>query len=163
MIKSRDLIGRLIVTVTHGEIVGKVKDVLIDPDRFEIAALVLQGKMLRRESLVIPRSVVHVFGEDVVLVKSNETMPRDDTLQNVASLIAVSGQMKGRQIATEKGVRVGILNDVLVDEAGKVVGYDLSKVFVTGDVAESKQVPFQATRSVGPDLIIVDSEAIGLE
>jgi sporulation protein YlmC with PRC-barrel domain len=71
--------------------------------------------------------------------------------------------MKGRQIATEKGVRVGILNDVLVDEAGKVVGYDLSKVFVKGAVAESKQVPYEATRSVGPDLIIVDSEAIELE
>jgi len=162
MIKSRDLIGRLIVTVTRGEIVGKVKDVLIDPERWEVAALVLPSKVFSKESLIIPRSVVHVFGQDVVLVKSNETMPRDDSLDHVASLIAVSGQMKGRQIATEKGVRVGTLNDVIVDEAGKVVAYDLTKVFVKGPIAESKEIPFHATRSVGPDLIIVDPNAIDL-
>ena len=163
MIKSRDLIGRLIVTVTRGEIVGKVKDVLIDPDNWEIAALVLPGKVFSKETLIIPRAVVHVFGQDVVLVKSNETMPRDDTLNRVASLVAVSGQMKGRQIATEKGVKVGVLNDVMVDEAGKVVAYDLAKVFVKGSLAQSKEIPFHATRSVGPDLIIVDGNAIDIE
>lgn len=160
MIKSRDLIGRLIVTVTRGEIVGKVKDVLIDPDQWEVAALVLPGKVFSRDTLIIPRAVVHVFGQDVILVKSNETMPRDDTLDRVASLIAVSGQMKGRQIATERGIKVGVLNDVLVDEAGKVVAYDLAKVFVKGPLAKSKEIPFHATRSVGPDLIIVDGNAI---
>ena len=160
MIRGRDLIGRLIVTVTHGEIVGKVKDVLIDPDRFEIAALVLPTRGLKKTVMVLPRGVIHMFGKDVVLVKSNEAMPRDNTLSSVASLIAVSGEMKGRQVATEKGVRVGLLNDVLVDEDGKVVGWDLSKVFITGPVAESKQIPFGATRSVGPDLIIVDADSL---
>jgi len=160
MIRGRDLIGRLIVTVTHGEIVGKVKDVLIDPERFEIAALVLPSRGFRKVGMVLPRSVIHLFGKDVVLVKSNEAMPRDNTLSSVASLIAVSGEMKGRQVATETGVRVGLLNDVLVDEAGKVVAWDLSKVFIEGPVAESKQIPFESTRSVGPDLIIVEAASL---
>jgi sporulation protein YlmC with PRC-barrel domain len=160
MIKSRDLIGRLIVTVTSGEIVGKVKDVLIDPETWEVAALVLPGKMFSRDAMIIPRHVIHVFGKDVVLVKSNEAMPRDDTLDHVASLIAVSGEMKGRQIATEKGVRVGVLNDVVINELGKVIAYDLAKVFVKGPLAESKEIPFHATRSVGPDLIIVDPNVL---
>jgi len=163
MIKSRDLIGRLIVTVTHGEIVGKVKDVLIDPQQWTIAALVLPSRMFSRETTIIPRSVVHVFGEDVVLVKSNEAMVRDDSLDHVASLVAVSGEMRGRPIATEHGVRLGVLNDLLIDESGKVVAYDLARVFVGGPVAESKQIPFSATRSVGPDLIIIDSTAIEIE
>jgi sporulation protein YlmC with PRC-barrel domain len=160
MINSRDLIGRLIVTVTNGEIVGKVKDVLIDPETWEVAALVLPGKLFSREVMILPRSVIHVFGKDVILVKSNEAMPRDDTLDHVASLIAVSGEMKGRQVATEKGVRVGVLNDVVVNELGKVIAYNLAKVFVQGSLAENKEIPFHATRSVGPDLIIVDSGAI---
>ena len=163
MIKSRDLIGRLIITVTRGEIVGKVKDVLIDPEKWEIAALVLPSKAFRKETNIIPRGVVHIFGRDVVLVKSNEAMPRDDTLEHVASLIAVSGEMKGRQIATEKGVRVGVLNDIVVDEAGKVVAYDLAKVYVKGPIAESKEIPFHATRSVGPDLIIIDPKVLDID
>lgn len=163
MIKSRDLIGRQIITVSHGEILGKVKDVLIDPDTWQVAALVLPAKVFRKETMIIPRSVVHVFGKDVVLVKSNETMPRDNTLDHVASLVAVSGQMKGRQVATEKGVRVGVLDDIVVDELGKVVAYDLAKVFVKGEIAESRRIPFHATRSVGPDLVIVDGTALDIE
>jgi uncharacterized protein YrrD len=160
MIKSRDLIGRLIVTVTHGEIVGKVKDVLIDPQEWTIAALVLPGKMFSRETMIIPRNVVHVFGQDVVLVKSNEAMVRDDSLDQVASLVAVSGEMRGRSLATEQGVRLGVLNDLLIDEAGKVVAYDLARVFVGGSLAQTRQIPLSATRSVGPDLILIDSLAL---
>jgi uncharacterized protein YrrD len=163
MIKSRDLIGRLIVTITTGEIVGKVKDVLIDPQQWTIAALVLPSRMFSRETIILPRSVVHVFGKDVVLVKSNETMARDDSLDQVASLLAVSGEMRGRSLATEQGLRLGVLDDLLVDEMGKVVAYELARVFVHGPLAESKQIPFSATRSVGPDLIIIESSAIEIE
>ncbi len=161
MIKTQDLIGKPIVTMNHGEIIGKVKDVLIDPTMFRVSALVLPpSKMFSKESLVVPRTVIHVFGRDVILVKSNEAMVRDNTLHSVASLLAVVRQMKGRPIATEKGVKVGILNDILIDDDGKIVGYDLSKVFIEGPVAQSKRVPFRVTRSIGRDLIIVDSKQL---
>jgi uncharacterized protein YrrD len=160
MIKSRDLVGKPLVTITHGEIIGKVKDVLIDPEKFEIAALVLQGGIFKRGTTIFPRSIVHVFGKDVILVKSNEAMRRDNELDHVASLIAVAGQMRGRPVATETGVRIGIVNDMVVDETGKVVGYDLARVFVKGSLAESKQIPLAATRSLGPDLVIVDTDLI---
>ena len=93
MIKSRDIIGKPLVTIQHGEIIGRVKDVLIDPERYEIAALVLPRKLLSRKTMVLPRHQVHVFGADVILVKSNEVMPRDDTLENVSSLVAVENRM----------------------------------------------------------------------
>ncbi len=159
--RSRELIGKAIVTITHGEVVGRVKDVLIDPERFEIVALVLPGKAFGKGKMILPRSVIQLFGKDVILVKSNEAMPLDESLPNVSRLLAVSGQMKGRLIATEKGERVGVVNDVLVDEDGRVTGYDLARVFVKkGPVAESRQVPAHVTRSIGPDLIIVDSERL---
>lgn len=157
---SRDLIGKPIVLLTTGEIVSKVRDVLIDPDTFAIAALVLPGKLLSRQTMVLPRGVIQLFGQDVILIKSNEAMPRDDSLSHVASLLAVSAEMKGRPIVTEQGVRLGIMDDVIVDPTGKVVAYHLSKVFVSGPLAQSRQIPLQATRSLGPDLIIVDSAQI---
>jgi sporulation protein YlmC with PRC-barrel domain len=161
MIKCQDLIGKPIITMNRGEIIAKVKDVLIDPTQFEIAALVLPpSKMFSKQTMVVPNTVIHVFGKDVVLVKSNEAMVRDHTLRGVARLLAVVGQMKGCQIATEKGVKVGTLNDVLVDDDGKIVGYDLSKVFIQGPIAASKRIPFRATRSIGPDMIIVDANKI---
>ena len=160
MIKSRDLIGKPLITITRGEIIGKVKDVLIDPESYEIAALVLPGKMFSRKTMVLARHLVHVFGRDVILVKSNEVMARDDTLKGVSSLLGVSRQMKGQEIVTEQGVRIGIVGDVLVNETGKVVSYDLARVFIEGPISESRQIPLEATRSLGPDVIIVDSSML---
>jgi uncharacterized protein YrrD len=160
MIKSRELLGKPIVTIQHGKIIGKVRDVLIDPGRYEIAALVLPGKLLSRKTMVLPRHQVLVFGEDVVLVKSNEAMPRDDTLENVSSLIAVSRQMRGQEVVTEQGMRIGVVDDVLVNEKGRLVSYALKRVAVEGPVAASRRIPLGYTRTLGPDVIIVDSSAL---
>ena len=158
--KSRELIGKPMVTIQHGEMIGKVRDVLIDPDRYEIAALVLPGKLFSRKTMVLPRHQVHVFGIDVILVKSNEAMPRDDTLENVSSLLAVAKQMKGQEVVTEQGLRIGEVDDVLIDEKGRVVSYALKKISVEGPIAESKRIPLSFTRTLGPDVIIVDSSAL---
>ena len=160
MIKSKHIIGKPLVTIQHGEIIGKVKDVLIDPDRYEVAALVLPRKLFSRKTMVLPRHQVHVFGEDVILIKSNEVMIRDDTLENVSSLVAVRKQLKGQGVVTEEGVRIGIVDDLWIDEEGRVVSYALSKVFVKGPLTESKRIPLGYTRSLGPDVIIVDSSAL---
>ena len=163
MIKSKDIIGKPLVTIQHGEIIGRVKDVLIDPEKYEIAALVLPRKLLSRKSMVLARDQVHVFGTDVILVKSNEVMPRDDTLENVSSLVAARKQLKGQAVVTEQGLRIGLVDDLWIDEQGKVVSYALSKVQIKGPLAESKRVPLSYTRSLGLDVIIVDSTALGLD
>ena len=162
MIKSKHMIGKPLVTIQHGEIIGKVKDVLIDPERYEIAALVVPGKLFSRKTMVLPRSEVHVFGADVILVKSNEVTVRDDTLENVSSLIAARKQLKGQAVVTEQGLRVGIVDDLYIDEGGRVVSYALSKVYVKGPIASSKQIPLGHTRSLGLDVVIVDSKSLGL-
>jgi uncharacterized protein YrrD len=148
MIKSKHIIGKPLVTIQHGEIIGRVKDVLIDPERYEVAALVVPGKLLSRKTMVLPRSQVHVFGADVILVKSNEVMVRDDTLENVSSLIAARRQLKGQAVVTEQGLRVGIVDDLYIDEGGRVV---------------SKRIPLGHTRSLGLDVVIVDSKSLDLE
>jgi sporulation protein YlmC with PRC-barrel domain len=154
------LIGKPMVTITHGEIVGKVRDVLIDPRTNEIAALVLPGKLLSRRTMVIPRHLVHVFGKDVILIKNNEPVQRDDSLEEVRSLLGVSKEMRGQPVVTQAGIRIGIVEDVMVDEDGRVVSYYLGKVNVEGPLAESRQIPLSYTRSMGPDVIIVDGTVL---
>ena len=163
MIKSRQIIGKPMVTVQHGEIIGRVKDVLIDPERYEIAALVLPRKFLSRKTMVLPRHQVHVFGRDVILVNSYEVMSRDDSLETVSSLVAIRKELRGQAVVTEQGVRVGIVDDLEINEQGRVVSYALSRVLVKGPLVESKRVPLSYTRSLGPDVVIVDSSVLELE
>lgn len=161
MIKTLDLIGMPIITINLGENLGKVKDVLIDPTKLELAALVLPSSLFSQDTMVVPRTVIQVYGRDAILVKSNEAMVRDNTLPGVASLLSI-GKLKGRPIATEKGFKVGVLNDLIIDGTGQIVGYDLARVFIKGPVAQSKRLPVNVTRSIGPDLIIVDARQLDL-
>lgn len=161
MIKTLDLIGMPIITINLGENLGKVKDVLIDPTKLELAALVLPSSLFSQDTMVVPRTVIQVYGRDAILVKSNEAMVRDNTLPGVAGLLSI-GKLKGRPIATEKGFKVGVLNDLIIDGTGQIVGYDLARVFIKGPVAQSKRLPVNVTRSIGPDLIIVDARQLDL-
>ena len=49
-----------------------------------------------------------------------------------------------------------ISKDVVIDERGQVIGYDLTAVFVEGPVAWSRQVPTEAVRSLSRDALLVD-------
>lgn len=57
---------------------------------------------------------------------------------------------------SQDGTRIGELNDVVIDNNGVVVGYDLAKVSIEGPVAKSKRIGVEATHALGPDMLVID-------
>jgi hypothetical protein len=57
-------------------------------------------------------------------------------------------------------MRIGQLNDVVIDNQGRLIAYDLAQVYVEGPLAESKRIPVEATHSLGPDVLIIDMNRI---
>jgi hypothetical protein len=43
----------------------------------------------------------------------------------------------------------------LIDNRGRLVGYDLSKVDISGPIAKSKRIGVEATHALGPDVLVV--------
>lgn len=133
---GKDLLDKLVISVSDGRLLGKVKDIYIDVSLDEMTGINLGTEgMLRRKAILIPRDDVVVFGIDAILVKKPEVVTDDQTL-DVAREWSRLSKLKGREVDTPGGTRLGTIGDVLLDENGRVAGFALSKVFVEGPLAE---------------------------
>jgi uncharacterized protein YrrD len=159
---SQELHGKSVVSVNNGQIIAKVEDVLLDPTALRVAALVTMtgglGSMLKleRKTEAISSDEVQVWGQDVVLVSGPDVAVNIEELPDSDQWVSVSEKIKGRDVISADGTRIGQLNDVVIDLKGRLVGYDLARVFVEGPPSQSKRIAVEATRSLGQDVLIVD-------
>jgi uncharacterized protein YrrD len=156
---SRDLIGKPIISMTNGVSIGKVVDILIDSGTAHVAALVTsKGGLLARGAGMeaIPAQDVQVWGQDAVLVSRPDVIIGEDQLPERQNWLSVVDQVKGRDVVSIDGTRIGQLNDIVLNTQGQLIAYDLAHVLVTGPVAQSKRIPAETTRSFGQDVLIVD-------
>jgi uncharacterized protein YrrD len=155
-VPGRQLRGKAIVYIRSGEKLGDVSKVLFDPQSLRIAALISQhGSLLNRQELAFPAEDVVIWGKDAILTKNREPLSTDETSQ-LEAYIDLSEQLEGRYVVSTDGVRVGQINDVIIDESGRIASYALSQVFIKGPVGQSKRIPVEATSSLGEDVLIVD-------
>jgi uncharacterized protein YrrD len=156
---SRELIGKPIISITNGVIIGKVVDILIDPGTIQVAALVTsKGGLLthRGEMEAIPAKEVQVWGQDAVLVSRPDVIAKQDELPDHGRWLSVADQVKSRDVISIDGTRIGQLNDIVLNTQGQLVAYDLAQVFVKGPVAESRRISAELTQSFGRDVLLVD-------
>ncbi len=137
---GKDLNDKMILSVTDGRLLGKVKDLYVDEELNEMVGINLGTEgMLRRKSILIPYEDVVVFGIDAILVKHSEVVTDDNTHDTAKEWLKLS-KLRGRDVDTPGGTRLGSIGDILIDEQGHIAGFALSKVFVEGPLAERGMV-----------------------
>lgn len=141
---SKDLVGKSIVSLDEGRIVGQVKDVYFSADLSKMVGIFL-GKegLIRRKSLLIPIDQVTVFGIDAVLIKTASALTDSKMLTEAEEWIRLD-DLDGRDVDTPGGTRVGTVGDIVLDEEGRVNAFYLSRVLVEGPLSESKQIDRRA-------------------
>jgi sporulation protein YlmC with PRC-barrel domain len=94
------------------------------------------------------------------LVENQDVIRALDSFSDYQHWIMASDQLKQRYIVSIDGKRVGQLDDLVLDDRGRVSGISLGQVFVKGPLAQIKEIPTEAIRSLGPDVIIVDLDRV---
>lgn len=154
LVTASQLIGLPVVTVTGGEDVAEVRDVIYDPGKGHIVGLTLnkRGFLSGRLREVLPAATIHAIGRDAVMItdQSSLTMPADapedvgrpDTDRNVM----------GDDVLTDAGESLGTVRDlvVLVGTAGEVVGYQIEK-----SGGGTGYLPLPAQLAVSGDALVV--------
>ena len=141
--------NKSLVSITDGKIVGEIKDLYIDRDMRQVAAIHL-GKegLIKRKALMLARSAVQVFGVDVWLVTGPDTISGVDAIPDADTFVQV-GDLRGREIQTEGGTKVGVVDDVILDAQAKVLGFVLGKIYVQGPLADRKTISREAVLKLG--------------
>jgi sporulation protein YlmC with PRC-barrel domain len=135
--------------MTDGKKLGEVKDLYLDQDMRQVAAVFL-GKegLISRKTLLIARSAVQVYGIDAWLVSGSDTVVGPEALPDAGTFTLV-GDLRGRELQTEGGTKIGVIDHVLLDAEARVLGFGLGKVYSQGPLAERKAIARDAILNLG--------------
>ena len=149
MISSKELSNKPIISITDGKKLGEVKDLYLDQEMRQVAALFL-GKegLINRKTLVIARSAVQIYGIDVWLVSGSDIVMGPEGIPDSGSFTLVS-ELRGREIQTEGGTKIGVIDHIILDNEARVLGFGLSKVYAQGPLAERKAIAREAIITLG--------------
>jgi uncharacterized protein YrrD len=146
---GKDLIDKSVVSITDGRIIGTVRDIYLTPDLNDLAGIYLGSEgLLRRKALLIPASAVSVFGIDAILVQHADVVTNNKELAESADWVRLS-TLQGREVDTPGGTRVAVLGDIVLDEQGHISGFALSRVYVSGPIAEQRVIQRSAVLDSG--------------
>jgi sporulation protein YlmC with PRC-barrel domain len=146
---GKDLTGKQIISIVDGRFLGTVKDIYMDDDLRGLTGLFVGSEgLIKRKSLLIPRDAVVVFGVDAMLVKNADVITDDQSFTEAEKWIRLS-KLKGREIGTPGGTKVGTVGDITIGEDANITGFILARVNVEGPVAEQGYIPRHALFNSG--------------
>lgn len=127
-IKGRKLTGLPVIALDLGSELGAVKEILYEPREQRILALLLEeGGWIKGAKIVTWQDLRHI-GEDAVTVQGAEVVLDSNSQKELQELCKNRTGLKGYKLLTEKGVELGIIEDILFDpSSGEIVGYELSR------------------------------------
>lgn len=152
-----DLRGKTIINLADGKKIGQVDDILVDPKTLRVSGLVVnRGGMLDRETRIVPASGVEKWGIDAILVRDANVFRSESELPDRESWLSSSDKLNGLSIVNTEGEKIGQIDDVLIDDRGQIVAYRVSSGGSLLGEARTREIPAQATRTLGGDVAIFE-------
>lgn len=168
MTATKEFQGKLLISATDGKKLGEVKDVYLDSTATKIVAVYL-GKegIINRRALLLDINKVQLFGVDAWLINGSDTVQNKGDVEGSAAFL-LADDLRGRDIQTDGGTKIGTVGDVLVDSSLKVLGFVLSKISVEGPIAERRAIARAAILDLGnsdsPMLAVLEkAESLNVE
>lgn len=165
MINAGEHQGKLLISITNGEKLGEIKDMYFDSELTRVTAILAgsQGGFFYKKDLVIARPDIQVYGVDAWLIAGADTLVQTENIADVDTFVTLS-DLRGREIQTEGGTKIGTVGDVLLDAETCVLGFTLQTVHVQGPLAERKAIVRSAIVDVGSKdtpmlMVLADAEA----
>ena len=135
LVRATEISGLPVVSITEGEAVADIKDVLYSPDEGRVVGFTLNkrgGLFAGPLKTALPIESVHAIGRDAVMVQAATSLDEPDTAEVVSAKHAPRNVI-GNAVLTDGGDRLGEVTDLIVeigvvnsaDTAGSVVGYQV--------------------------------------
>lgn len=120
-----------VVTISGGEDVAEVRDVVYSPEAGHLVGFTLnkRGFLRGRMKEVLPAESVAAVGPDAVMITDDDCLTSRDDAPDDVSKASSDRNVIGNDVLTERGVKLGVVTDlvVLTGRRCDVVGYRLTK------------------------------------
>ncbi len=156
--KAREIIGLPVVTMNRGTKIYDVEDLVLDPERSQVLALVVQEKAMFHSARAIPFGRINVIGQDAVVIPDGKAViqvNRDPVLRRLYTGMCV----RGLRVLTDDGSRLGTVDDMLVDtKTGEIKGYHVSLGRGMTMGQGSRWLPAERVLSIGHRVMFVPAD-----
>ena len=157
--KASEIIGLPVVTFNRGTKIYDVEDLILDPERRQVLALVVEERSAFHSAKAIPFGRINTIGPHAVIVPDGKAVidvNRDPVLKGLYN----DQLIRGLRVLSDDGRKLGQVHDmVLDDKTGEIRGYDVS---VGGRVLNVTQgtrwLPMDRVISIGQRIVYVPSD-----
>ena len=151
--------GLPVITMAEGKQIGKVDDLVIDPERKAVGWLRLHsGGMLGGERLWVSTEAVHGIGADAVTINAEADARAPADAPDALALVKAKRGVIGNTVITEDGERVGEVRDYEFDpDTFALTSLSVPPgMNVVGDIL---MIPGDKVLTIGKDMIVVAVDA----
>jgi len=152
--------GLPVITIAEGKQVGKIDDMVIDPEHKAVSWLRLHsGGMLGGERLWVSVAAVHGVGEDAVTINAEADARAPADAPEALALVKAKRGIIGNKVITENGERVGEVRDFEFDPTTFALT-SLSVPPGMNVVGDILMIPGDKVLTIGEDMIVVATDAV---
>ncbi|RDY66076.1 PRC-barrel domain-containing protein [Halobacillus sp. SY10] len=154
MKKSIEMIGFPIISISAGEEIGRVKSIVINPEKGSVDFLTVEHEDWQVSVKAIPFQKIIGIGKYAITVESTHSILDLNEIPIANQLINKKVYIKGAQVMTRVGELVGEITEYYVNETnGQIISVDVT----TGD-QDSIEVSSEYIITYGENLIILNEE-----
>ena len=156
MRKGKSVIGKQILSLSTGQRLETVNDLVLDPDgRRMIALVVSEGGLLTSEK-VVPSSEITSYGKDAVVVRAPDAIISASDQPELRAAVHHHDKILGKTVFTTTGDKLGSISDVYFDEqTADVMGYEVSGGLIGDATKGTSYLATDEITNIGPDVVYV--------
>jgi uncharacterized protein YrrD len=156
MRKSQQFKSLSVISLDEGREIGRIRDLVINPQSSEVAAIIVQRRGLFGEQKVIPYARVVSVGNNALTVQKMANAERITSLPQILGLVKEDVHLKGVRVISEAGAALGHVEEFYVDTAtGKITAFEVSGSLGEGILKGRAVLSANEVRTIGKDILIV--------
>jgi sporulation protein YlmC with PRC-barrel domain len=162
MVRYEFVKGLPVITMAEGKQIGKVDDLVVDPERKAVSWFRLHSGgmgMLGGERLWVSAQAVHGVGADAVTINAEADARGPADVPEALALVKAKRGVIGNKVITENGERLGEVRDYEFN-ADTFALTSLTVLPGMNVVGEILTIPGDKVLTIGEDMIVVAADAV---
>ena len=162
MRKAKNLIGLKAISQQEGKDLGKVHDLLFSRDSRQLLGLLMHERGLFGigDATAIPWGYVREIGTHAVMVPAADAIIKVHSDNGIADAYDNELTLTSKQLTTDRGETLGKISDLYLDEAGNVVGYEVSGGLFSDAFNGKRYLDAPSDITVGKDVILMPHKIV---
>jgi uncharacterized protein YrrD len=155
--EANQQLSKPVIPVNEGKELGRVKDVLFDPDRHALLGVMVSPNTGMDTLKFVDRDQIESIGDSAITVSGSSALTEVSSQPRAEEIVNSGLHLKGTSVVTETGNSLGTVDKILIDDTGNITAYHASSGLL-GFGDRTDVLPDEVI-SVGDDAIVVTHSA----